>query len=716
MMVQQEWAGMVTQCTSCGMQFTIPSAMPIAPAATPVAPVVATVAATPFASHQPQTQPHAKPGIQEPVWVPSAAAKQTTKAPQPLLGYLIGFVGIPAMIVALLVSAPTAIILALLYMFFSVGAMLATLWKGHGIGMAFAMSLLGPVGLLILAFLEDRRKSGTMTGAPLASLGCVVSLALPWCLILGVNALVAGDSDPTEVVQSDNSPGDQDSSEDVAASDSSTDDQSTNNGSAASGPSVDKSPSTPGGSSGTTSEKKRITFSPIKRPKIDDSQKKAKAQPSPKSTEPKTPATKQPKKKQSPKTKQPDNATGDDKPDPIGDDVAEPIGSPSGAPKRRGGTRRPGRRAPPIQIGGPNNDPNDVAKTKPPTQEDYGKEDFHWSVEVDPQKSIPKFRKALALNIPIGRLTSSNGIHFAPGMSPYFARGSAFGRTGISLFDLRTGKKVSETPPLQLFSRGIAVCPQGRYIGFASTRSKGVMVWDVAKKKMLKTLPMNTINNKYLEFSRLGSGKVLGLGGGFGPALNIWDLPSRQADHSLGITKHLDKESLTVSCGGRYVAFHETIYKPGLRVYDLQTGKLAGSIRTQTSATKLINCHDMAFSPDGKELAGIFYSGFTEMLWVFDVKTGKRVFEHTFPGGGASKRITMGLSLGESIQWFPDRRRWLIYGHMVFDRGKKDFSFTFPDDHQSRQNRKYRKVLTNELITTVGGDRRNAQLMSVQVK
>ncbi|MGL4463688.1 MAG: hypothetical protein ACRC1K_16160 [Planctomycetia bacterium] len=113
-----------------------------------------------------------------------------------------------------------------------------------------------------------------------------------------------------------------------------------------------------------------------------------------------------------------------------------------------------------------------------------------------------------------------------------------------------------------------------------------------------------------------------------------------------------------------------------------------------------------AFSPDGREIAGVFRfkdRPGKEVLVGWDLKTGRRVFFHEF-----SDAVRLDAAFDNEspdVQWFPDGKRLFLFGRCVFDRAVGGPVWTLgnttPDGEISGRET---KVIAEDRIAAAVGD------------
>ena len=125
----------------------------------------------------------------------------------------------------------------------------------------------------------------------------------------------------------------------------------------------------------------------------------------------------------------------------------------------------------------------------------------------------------------------------------------------------------------------------------------------------------------------------------------------------------------------------------------------AGDISLNKYQDGIANCQGMAFSPDGKELAGILHDYEKYWLLCWNVADARLLDQHPVPKG-LERQIPGGTNHSPAILWFPSRDRWLLYGHFVFDRKIGAPVWTIP---QGELTLNERRVLDDHRVAVVSG-------------
>lgn len=104
----------------------------------------------------------------------------------------------------------------------------------------------------------------------------------------------------------------------------------------------------------------------------------------------------------------------------------------------------------------------------------------------------------------------------------------------------------------------------------------------------------------------------------------------------------------------------------------------AAGLKAEARSAVFWSAEGLAFSPDGKELAGLFSKAGDDRLVIWDVK-GNVVQEAWVPG----RRFSIG---GPAVEWVPDRSGVLVSGRYLFSRkaGRVVWAFSPPDSSGHR--------------------------------
>jgi hypothetical protein len=135
-----------------------------------------------------------------------------------------------------------------------------------------------------------------------------------------------------------------------------------------------------------------------------------------------------------------------------------------------------------------------------------------------------------------------------------------------------------------------------------------------------------------------------------------------------GRVTRLSRDAQAISPGGAYLALAS---RDTLWVCELQGGTTVGErALPKWEPGRFYTCRGLSFSPDGGELAGVFFANGTQPhLVCWDVATGEVVSDVTFPQALPDGAV-QSVYKGHVIDWVGDRRGWLLYGYTLVSRNK----------------------------------------------
>ncbi|MBD2129612.1 WD40 repeat domain-containing protein [Microcoleus sp. ZQ-A2] len=161
--------------------------------------------------------------------------------------------------------------------------------------------------------------------------------------------------------------------------------------------------------------------------------------------------------------------------------------------------------------------------------------------------------------------------------------------SGALLYTLKTG----------ILGCAIAISPDGETLATSSVRAGGSQIIKVFNFKtgQLKTTLSGVDSNSIDQLVFSTDGQTLISGGSYDgkDAIKVWNLATGQLRHTLSENRYQGFFSLAISPDGKTLFSKQ--YRDEVRVWDLQAGKLKGTLPIQSFG-------DIRVSPDGQVLMG----------------------------------------------------------------------------------------------------------------
>lgn len=236
----------------------------------------------------------------------------------------------------------------------------------------------------------------------------------------------------------------------------------------------------------------------------------------------------------------------------------------------------------------------------------------------------------------------------------------ALGRNGDQndtrrIIDLRTFEIVGEIKGQLRVREPFALSPDGsRFAAHAhGLRGDSVAVVETKTGKITHELDAG---RALMHLTFVGNDRLLTMSNE--GKLVLWDATTGQAQRAMTATIADRKGKPAVSPGGRYVA-----YATGreLTCLDTRSGAVAGTIELPPGKPFPLDCQGLAFSPDGKQLAGVFKDFQKTRLLSWEL--GRKE-----PATDLVVEPRVAFYKGQMLEWSPDGSCWLVNGELVVDR------------------------------------------------
>lgn len=317
-----------------------------------------------------------------------------------------------------------------------------------------------------------------------------------------------------------------------------------------------------------------------------------------------------------------------------------------------------------------------------------------WTMKADPPAEPIEYTNKGKLLLRSPKTTFANAI-YPQDSNTVVALGSNFREKDYrDVYDLRSGQLIGKIGGIKLsFGKTFALSPTGHHFAAVSRDTNGIWLWDVQGKRQLGTLPLE---EKHAKSGRL---EILAFAGperivasARDTDLWVWSHPYDKPAKGIAMPKTWDfeKESVSFSRGGRYMTYYHKKDKDVVAT-DLTTGNEVGRIMIPKEVAGW-GCKGIAYSHDGKEIAALYDSFDKKHLFVWDAATGKQLVQHRFE----TKR---GHFKGPAVQWFADKKKWLIQGNYVVDREAGKPVWEIPKIKDAKDEA---RVLGNDRIALFG--------------
>ncbi len=334
-----------------------------------------------------------------------------------------------------------------------------------------------------------------------------------------------------------------------------------------------------------------------------------------------------------------------------------------------------------------------------------------WDVKVDPpdEPFEPDSKKKILATFP---KKSISDVVYPDCPSPFVALGSNKKAGEIrEVRDVQANRRLGSIRGPVIVNAQTALSPDGLFFAAWAAGQNRIAVWDVKAER-----PHGVVTTKESTSPSLvmfaGVERLIAVGDK--NELLIWSMPGGQPQRAIPLPVIAGSPVAGLSPGGQFLAIAGRYEKKRfLRVINLATGVVAAEIRLESPGEKLPECRAVAFSPDGVELAMLYECANEMELAIIRVAGGKlaerfKIDERLQAAGpGTNDRP------GRALEWFPGRKRLLVYGRGVVDRAKGKIVWWMPDDEDSAVS--VRRVLDDRRLLTLGVEKNDPAIVAYEL-
>lgn len=282
------------------------------------------------------------------------------------------------------------------------------------------------------------------------------------------------------------------------------------------------------------------------------------------------------------------------------------------------------------------------------------------------------------------------------------------------LWNLSNGKKEGTLKNVSISSSNpTALSPDGRLVAWSDY--KGVDLFDVIDERGFAQIPVEASTFNCQSLAIVPGNKLVGLSS-VNKQMRVWQLPEGKPLQQVELGKQFAyAEKSAYSPGGKYIALESEFLQGWITVYDIANGKAVGELRVEKAKDAgYIQFFSLAFSPDGKQLAGIWDASggkSATQIAIWNMADGK-LAENVMITPGIKAKFEPD-SQSYSLQWFPDGKRFLVHGVAIVDRAKKETVYTFEKNTVS--SRTIRRPLSPTLVAGYEGARDKGVLKALPI-
>lgn len=347
------------------------------------------------------------------------------------------------------------------------------------------------------------------------------------------------------------------------------------------------------------------------------------------------------------------------------------------------------------------------AQDKPKAEQVLGDEPDIWEVKPDPPSVVPPaLTQDIALRVPDS--FGQNDVVYPTAPSVFVAVGGNGNRSGSrQIWDLASRKRVGALRGEIRIEQPFALSPDGAlFAAKTGGFDRGFAAFDTKTSRLIAVCKADQPFADFIDFV----GPEWLITGECGkPLFQVWNLKTQQVALTITPPERVAKEAAVLSPGRKYLAM---VSGSKLLVYDVSNGKLVGDANVPKHNNNFeLRCEGLAFSPDGKELAGVF-DAFGAHVVCWDVGTSQITAKYDYDDKSGLK-FSLDHKVG-AIDWLGDKSGWLLYGQFMVERQTGQKIYTIPNN-TDRADTGPRKVFGTELVLITVGDGQQKMVRSFKI-
>ena len=306
-----------------------------------------------------------------------------------------------------------------------------------------------------------------------------------------------------------------------------------------------------------------------------------------------------------------------------------------------------------------------------------------WRVEVDPPAGDAAFEQSKSRPVKLAKDgIRGSGLVFPVSPSPLVAVRTGSGtKYEFAIHDISSGREDASCPCPGL-SAEAALAGDGSYLAATLAGNQKIVVHDLTENKTLGTLTTSASNSFQVSQLAIWKNRLVALST-VHKGIMVWELPSGEIKHEIkGGDKLSPDAGFAFSPGGRYVSVIGDYLEKRLEIYDLESGKLVGTITPQGDV-KVSELEAVGFSRDGKQLAAVYGID----AYGAGARKFSRMIVWDLPDGQPSRDFELDLRLKDelspvykahTLESLPGAERWLVNSLGIIDAMAGHLIYAFP--------------------------------------